>query len=313
MLKQTAMSEKLKIASLLPSATEIVCSLRLEKNLVGVTHECDFPPSIKNLPHLTRSRISHEMMSSAEIDAAVREQLSGVNSIYELNEKLLGELQPDLILTQELCQVCAVSYQEVTHAARMYTADAKVVSLEPTTIAEIFANVRLVGELCGVAKRAEDFVSDLQNRLNFLAEKTRDIERPRVLMLEWLEPFFAPGHWVLEQVQYAGGEASFGNLGKPSTATTITEIVEYAPEIIVLTPCGFYVADILRQLPQTNFPPQWFDLPAVRNRQVWAVDASAYFSRPAPRVVAGAEILAKILHPKIFGSPESSEAVRIFD
>lgn len=305
------MSKSLRIASLLPSATEIVCALGLEENLVGVTHECDFPPSVKSKPHLTQSRISHETMTSAEIDEAVRQQLSGADSIYKLDEKLLHELQPDLIFTQELCDVCAVSYEEVTRAARMYTADAKVVSLEPTTISEIFENVKLVGELCNVAERAEDYVLNLQNRLDFLKEKTRSVERPRVLMLEWLEPFFAPGHWVLEQVRFAGGDVGFGNLGKPSTQTTIEAICEYAPEIIVLIPCGYYIADILRQLPQTNFPFAWFDLPAVKNGNVWATDAAAYFSRPAPRVVDGAEILAKILHPNIFGSPNEIEAVRI--
>ncbi|HYP51233.1 MAG TPA: cobalamin-binding protein [Pyrinomonadaceae bacterium] len=308
------MNEKdknLRIASLLPSATEIVCALGLEKNLVGITHECDFPASVRHLPHLTASRISHETMSSKEIDHAVRSQLDGHGSIYDLNEKLLHELQPDLILTQELCDVCAVSYKTVEKAARMYTADAKVVSLEPNTIGEIFDNIRLVGELTGTETRAAGVVENLQARLANLAEKTENANRPRVLMLEWLEPFFAPGHWVLEQVKFAGGDYGFGNLGKPSTTTTIEEIAAYAPEIIVLIPCGYYIADILRQVPQTNFPAGWFDLPAVKNGNVWAVDATSYFSRPAPRVVEGAEILARILHPNLFGAPSEQEAARV--
>ena len=303
--------KNLRIASLLPSATEIVCALGLEKNLIGITHECDFPASIHNLPHLTASRISHETMSSKEIDHAVRSQLDGHGSIYDLNEKLLHELQPDLILTQELCDVCAVSYKTVEKAARMYTADAKVVSLEPNTISEIFDNVRFVGELTGTEAQAAKVVENLQQRLENLAEKTEDAARPRILMLEWLEPFFAPGHWVLEQVKYAGGDYSFGNLGKPSTTTTIEEIAAYSPEIIVLIPCGYYIADILRQVPQTNFPAAWFDLPAVKNGNVWAVDATSYFSRPAPRVVDGAEILARILHPNIFGAPSEQEAIQV--
>ena len=306
------MQKDLRIVSLLPSATEIVCALGLEANLVGVTHECDFPPGVENKPHLTRSRISHETMSSQEIDAAVREQLSGADSIYTLDDKMLRELQPNLILTQELCDVCAVSYREVEQAARMYTADAPVVSLEPLTITEIFENVRLIGKLCDVNERAENYVKDLQSRLESLAQQTaRVAARPRVLMLEWLEPFFAPGHWVLEQVKFAGGDYSFGNWGKPSTQTTIEAITDYDPEVIVLIPCGYYIPDILRQIPQTDFPTAWFALSAVRNNQVWAVDASAYFSRPAPRVVKGAEILAKILHPNIFGNPNQSEAVRL--
>ena len=308
------MNEKdknLRIASLLPSATEIVCALGLEKNLVGITHECDFPASIGHLPHLTASRISHETMSSKEIDHAVRSQLDGHGSIYDLNEQLLHELQPDLILTQELCDVCAVSYKTVEKAARMYTADARVVSLEPNTIGEIFDNIRFVGELTGTEMRAAEVVANLQARLKNLAEKTANASRPRVLMLEWLEPFFAPGHWVLEQVKFAGGDYGFGNLGKPSTTTTIEEIAAYAPEIVVLIPCGYYIQDILRQVPQTNFPAAWFDLPAVKNGNVWAVDATSYFSRPAPRVVEGAEILGRILHPKLFGAPSEQEAALV--
>jgi iron complex transport system substrate-binding protein len=301
----------LKIASLLPSATEIVCALGLEENLVGITHECDFPPSVTGKPHLTASRISHETMSSAEIDHAVRSQLDGHGSIYDLDEKLLHELQPDLILTQELCDVCAVSYKTVEKAARMYVAEAKVVSLEPNIIGEIFENVKFVGELTEMEKRAAEVVENLQKRLDFLARKIENLPRPRTLMLEWLEPFFAPGHWVLEQVKFAGGDYSFGNLGKPSTTTTIEEIAAYAPEAIVLIPCGYYIADILRQVPNTKFPAAWYDLPAVKNGAVWAVDATSYFSRPAPRVVEGAEILSRILHPNVFGAPSEKEAVRV--
>ena len=301
----------LRIISLLPSATEIAAALGLENNLVGITHECDFPANITHKPQLTASRISHETMSSKEIDHAVRSQLDGHGSIYDLNETLLHDLQPDLILTQELCDVCAVSYKTVAKAAKTYTADATVVSLEPNTISEIFDNVRYVGELTGKSEKAREVVQDLQNRLDALETKTENLERPRVLMLEWLEPFFAPGHWVLEQVKYAGGDFSFGNLGKPSTTTTIEAIAEYAPEKIVLIPCGYYIHDILRQYAQTEFPAGWADLPAVKNGEVWAVDATSYFSRPAPRVVDGAEILARIVHPNIFGAPAESEAVRV--
>ncbi|MBC7795306.1 MAG: cobalamin-binding protein [Pyrinomonadaceae bacterium] len=307
----------LKIASLLPSSTEIVCALGLEGNLVGVTHECDFPETVKSLPHLTASKISHETMSSREIDEAVRAQIgehAGHDSIYNLDAKLLHDLQPDLILTQELCDVCAVSFKEVEKAARMYTADAKVVSLEPTMIQEIFANVLLVGKLCGVSERAEKLVADYQARLDFIQSKTENIaERPRTLMLEWLEPPFAPGHWVLEQVKIAGGDTGFGNLGKPSTTATWEQIRDYAPEKIVLIPCGYYISDIIHQIPKTKFPDFWCELPAVQSNEVWATDASAYFSRPAPRVVDGTEILAKILHPTIFGAPKESEAVKISD
>jgi len=302
---------ELKIASLLPSTTEIVCALGLEKNLVGITHECDYPTSVADKPHLTASRISHETMSSREIDHAVRSNLDGHGSIYDLHEKLLEQLKPDLILTQELCEVCAVSYKTVQKAAKIFVADAKVVSLEPNTIADIFENIKTIGEFCGVPETAEKVVADLQNRLDNVRSKTENLEnRPKVFMLEWLEPPFAPGHWTPEQVEIAGGNCLLGTAGEKSQTTTYEAIFESKPEILVLIPCGYYTGDILRQLEFTKFPSDWRELPAVKNNNVWALDASAYFSRPAPRVVDGAEILAKIFHAEIFGEPTEKEAVR---
>ena len=302
---------ELKIASLLPSTTEIVCALGLEKNLVGITHECDYPTSVADKPHLTASRISHETMSSREIDHAVRSNLDGHGSIYDLHEKLLEQLKPDLILTQELCEVCAVSYKTVQKAAKIFVADAKVVSLEPNTIADIFENIKTIGELCRVSEAAEKVVADLQNRLDNVRSKTENLEnRPKVFMLEWLEPPFAPGHWTPEQVEIAGGNCLLGTAGEKSQTTTYEAIFESKPEILVLIPCGYYTGDILRQLEFTKFPSDWRELPAVKNNNVWALDASAYFSRPAPRVVDGAEILAKIFHAEIFGEPTEKEAVR---
>lgn len=301
-----------RIVSLLPSATEIVCALDLEESLVGITHECDYPASVADRPRLTASRISHETMSSAEIDHAVRSQLDGHGSIYDLDEERMRALEPDLILTQELCEVCAVSYKRVEQAARMFETEVRVVSLEPNTIADIFANIGTVGALTGREAEADAVVSELSARLEVLAKALDAIEsRPRTLMLEWLEPAFAPGHWVPEQVSIAGGDHAFGRAGKPSVTTTAEEIRAYAPEVIVLIPCGYYKEDILRQLPQSNLPEGWNELPAVRRGEVWAVDATSYFSRPGPRVVRGAEILARILHPEIFGEPTEDEAVRV--
>ncbi len=319
------MKKDLRIVSLLPSATEIVCALGLEENLVGITHECDFPPRISDRPHLTASRISHETMSSAEIDHAVRRQLDGHGSIYNLDEQLLQQLNPDLIITQELCEVCAVAYKQVEKAAKMYVADAKVVSLEPNTIADIFENIKLIGEICGASEKAEEVVGNLQNRLDNLRQRIqKDFEKERnpkskiqnpkskrVFMLEWLEPPFAPGHWTPEQVEIAGGNCVLGEAGKKSVTTTYAEVYESKPEIMVLVPCGYRTEDILRQLENTVFPRNWREIPAIAGGEVWALDASAYFSRPAPRVVDGAEILAKIFHPEIFGAPSEQEAVRV--
>ncbi len=301
-----------RIVSLLPSATEIVCALGLEAALVGITHECDYPTSIAHLPQLTASRISHETMTSLEIDHAVRSQLDGHGSIYDLDEERLRALRPDLILTQELCDVCAVSYKQVAQAARMFEVDVPVVSLEPNTITDIFSNIRTVGELTNREAEAEQIVAGLTRRIDAVAAALADVEmRPRTLMLEWLEPPFAPGHWVPEQVALAGGDHAFGQAGEPSTTTSGEAITAYAPECIVLIPCGYYKEDILRQLPQSSLPAGWAELPAVERGNVWALDATSYFSRPGPRVVRGIEILARILHPEIFGAPTEDEAVKV--
>jgi iron complex transport system substrate-binding protein len=301
-----------RIVSLLPSATEIVCALGLEDALVGVTHECDYPPTVVGKPQLTASRISHETMSSAEIDHAVRSQLDGHGSIYDLFAEEMHALRPDLILTQELCEVCAVSYKTVERAARMFETDVRVVSLEPNTIADIFSNIRTVGELTGRSEAALELVAKLAARLDVVSQASAEVaSRPRTLMLEWLEPAFAPGHWVPEQVFIAGGDHAFGRAGQPSVTTSAEEIRAYAPEVVVLIPCGYYKEDILRQLPQSRLPAGWHELPAVERGEVWAVDATSYFSRPGPRVVDGAEILGRILHPEIFGAPSSDEAVRV--
>jgi iron complex transport system substrate-binding protein len=301
-----------RIVSLLPSATEIVCALGLEENLVGVTHECDFPASVVGKPVLTASRISHQTMSSSEIDHAVRSQLDGHGSIYELDERLLAGLKPDLIITQELCEVCAVSYKTVLEAARLLEADARVVSLEPNTIEDIFANVRTVGSLTGREAEADALVRELTVRLDSLAVLLTQVEtRPRTLVLEWLEPPFAPGHWVPEQVAFAGGDARFGSAGEKSRVASAEEIQAYAPEVIVLAPCGYYKEDTLRALERARLPRGWHELPAVRDGRVWAVDATSYFSRPGPRVVEGAEILLRVIHPDIFGEPNETEAARV--
>jgi iron complex transport system substrate-binding protein len=301
-----------RIVSLLPSSTEIVCALGLEDELVGITHECDYPQTVEALPRLTRSRISHETMTSSEIDHAVRSQLDGHGSIYDLDEERLRELRPDLIITQELCEVCAVSYKTVAQAARMFETDVRVVSLEPNSIADIFDNIETIGSLTGRAEEARELVSELRARLERLEAGVAATEtRPRTLMLEWLEPPFAPGHWVPEQVRMAGGDHAFGRAGHKSVVTTAEEIREYAPEVIVIIPCGYYKEDILRQLPQARLPAGLLELPAVKRGEVWALDATSYFSRPGPRVVEGAEILARILHPEVFGAPRESEAVRV--
>jgi iron complex transport system substrate-binding protein len=254
-------------------------------------------------------------MTSAEVDHAVRSQLDGHGSIYDLDEAQLRALRPDLILTQELCEVCAVSYRAVEQAARMFSednTDVDVVSLEPSTIADILATIRTVGQLTGTDARAAALVTELATRLEAVTLALAGVQRrPRTLVLEWLEPPFAPGHWVPEQIACAGGDHTFGSAGVRSRTTTAEEIRAYAPEVIVLAPCGYYAEDTLRELPRARLPQGWPELPAVREGNVWAIDATSYLSRPGPRIVDGAEILAHIIHPQRFGAPDEHLAIRV--
>lgn len=284
-----------RIVSLLPSATEIVCALGLADRLVAVTHECDFPPdAIAGIPRITANRLPPEVTGSREIDAAVRSALDAGHGIYALDEVRMAELEPDLVLTQELCRVCAVSYPTVLEAARSLGGEGGpvVVSLEPHTLDEMFATIELVARLAGVDQRATELVEGLRQRLAMI----EPIEpRPRVAAIEWLDPLFAPGHWVPEQVQRAGGAPVIGWAGEPSRELAWTALAEADPDVIVLGLCGF-------DLPLSIGEWRAFDVPAAltataawRTGQLWAIDGSAYVSRPGPRLVDGIEVLAAIL------------------
>jgi len=302
----------MKIVSLLPSATEIVCALGLEDKLVAVTHECDYPPVTARLPKITSSRISHETMSSREVDHSVRSQIDGHGTIYDLNTELLAKLQPDLIVTQELCDVCAVNYQTIARATRIFSVDARIISLEPNSIEDVFSTILTVGSLTSSEANAEQLVKRLRERLRQVKSKTDSIiARPKVMMLEWLDPPFAPGHWVPEQVEAAGGICLLGKKGQPSRTTSYDRIISEDPDVLVLIPCGYYIEDIFRQIKSVRFPASWRSMAAVCAGKIWALDATSYFSRPGPRLIDGVEILAKLLHPEIFGLPEPSKAVKI--
>jgi iron complex transport system substrate-binding protein len=288
----------LRVASLLPSATEMVHFAGAGETLVGVTHECDYPPGVEKLPKLTSSKIDHSM-TSAEIDAAIGAHLTDTGSIYALDAKLLEELSPDLIITQGLCDVCAVSMNLVEEAASRLTSTPEILSLNPTSLREVLDDAARVGEVLGCGEETREKVGALEERLARLEEAVAGLPRPRVGCIEWLDPPFSAGHWVPEMVRVAGGEELFAGPGEPSTRLTWQEVFEAAPEVLVLMPCGFdarrTVEEARRVLPGL---PGWRDLPAVKNGRVWAVDASSYFSRPAPRLVEGVEILGRILQPE---------------
>jgi iron complex transport system substrate-binding protein len=284
-----------RIVSLLPSATEIVCALGIEDRLVAVTHECDFPPdALASVPRITSNLLPEELRRSDEIDAAVRAAVGDGHGLYALDEQLLAELEPDLILTQELCQVCAVAYPRVVEAARLAGGGSApmIVSLEPHSLSDVLATIGLVAELAGEAERGRGLVAELRSRL---AAVPTPATRPSVALVEWLSPLFAPGHWVPEQVELAGGVSAFGEAGERSRESSWDALAAADPDVIVLGLCGF-------DLPRTLEEWTTFDVPEPLTRtrawtagELWGIDGSAYVSRPGPRLVDGVEVLASIL------------------
>lgn len=299
----------MRIVSLLPSATDIVCMLGLRDRLVGRTHECDWPPGIEEVPVMTASVLDAEGMLSREIDEAIGARVHSGSSIYALDVEALREAKPDLIVTQELCAVCAVSYTEVAAAARLLDAGAKVVSLEPRSLADILEHVLLLGRLTGAEAGAEAVVADARARLERLRHAAAGRAPARAVCIEWLDPLYAAGHWVPEQVEAAGGVDPLGRRGEPSVPVPWDEVRASAPYAVVLMPCGLSLERTLAEAGSLSALPGWDGLPAVRAGRVWAVDGPSYFNRPGPRVVRGAEVLASVLHG--IGEVSSSEAVRV--
>lgn len=304
-----------RIVSLLPSTTEIVCAVGLEDCLVGITHECDYPPKVRQKPVLTRSILGNPDLTSAEIDAAITDLLRAGHSpgsIYHIDAEILRAVQPDLILTQRLCDVCAVSFSEVQRAVASIGGECRVVSLEPATVSEILETILQVGELCGVEPVAARLVADLRARLDAVhAALAGAAVQHRVCCIEWLDPPFGAGHWVPEQVRLAGGIEIFDRVGLVSQRVTWQDVLAQAPEVVVLLPCGYDLEATVREAARSSPPPGWGDLQAVRNGRVYAVDGSAYFSRPGPRVVDGVEILAHILHPDRVPEPPAGRLVHL--
>ncbi len=267
--------------------------------LVGVTHECDYPPGVEGLPKLTSSKIDARL-SSAEIDAAVR-GLTDSGSLYALDAGLLEELSPDLVITQGLCDVCAVSASVVERAVAGLGSRPEVLSLNPTSLAEVLESAVRVGGALGREGEAREKVAALRERLARVEEATSGLPRPRVGCIEWLDPPFSAGHWVPEMVRLAGGEELFAGPGEPSVRLAWEEVFEAAPDVLVLMPCGFDARRAAEEASALPELPGWTELPAVKKGRVWAVDANSYFSRPAPRLVEGVEILARLLHPEALG------------
>ena len=289
-----------RIASLLPSATEIVCALGLEHQLVGVSHSCDHPPLIRSKPRLTRPRFPLDGLSSGEIHTAVRQALREFGSVYEVDTERLAAIVPDLLLTQGVCEVCAVPTRDAAAAALGLASCPELLALDAHDVAGVLGTIRLVGRAAGESDRAEQCVREIERRIASVRAGVEGRPVPRVLALEWLEPPFVPGHWVPEMVALAGGDLLRGVVGRPSFAVRWEELAGLDPDVLLVMPCGFDLAAALTDVRRYG-ASLWAVAPrAIRSARAYAVDATAHFSRPGPRVADGVELLAGLLHPDIF-------------
>lgn len=289
----------MRIVSLLPSATETLFALGLGDEIVGVSHECDFPPEAKSKRSVVRSRLPKDA-SPSEIDRLVREHVERGESIYAVDRDILETLHPDLILTQDLCHVCAATPDELAAALADLSNELEVLSLDPRDLGDVWRDILWIGERTGRRERAQKLVEHIGERLAQIEEDAGPAERrPRVAVLEWLQPFYVGGHWVPEMVHQAGGTDVLGAAKKPSRRVSMEEIIAAAPEFLFIAPCGYNAEQARVEYLSLIFPEEWHQIPAVRDDRVFALDANSYVSRPAGRLVTGIEAMAKALHPSM--------------
>jgi iron complex transport system substrate-binding protein len=292
----------MRIVSLVPSATEMLFALGLGDDVVAVTHECDYPPEAVDLPRVTRDKLPAGL-TTAQIDAAVKERSLAGESIYELDSELLNDLQPDLIVTQSLCKVCAVSADDVRAIAEEIDTQPMVIALDPRTVGEVLGDARTIAQATDTKEAAVDLIHEASARIDRIRLAVRGARRPRVVALEWLDPPYAAGHWTPQLIEYAGGEDVLGFAGESSEEQAWELIAAAAPDLVIVMPCGFD-AEIAHREAEMHRE----QLTAVGAGEVVAVDAASYFSRPGPRLIDGLELLAHIIHPELVAIPEELAA-----
>ncbi len=288
----------MRICSFLPSATEILYALGLGESVAGITYECDYPAEARQKPVVVNTRLPRTS-KPAEIDRLVNESMARHESLYQIEMEALRAIQPELIITQDLCHVCAASPGDLASALSVLPRPPEVLSLNPHTLEDVWNDIRAVGKATGRAPEAERLVKSLEERVARVEQATgAQPRRPRVLCLEWLDPPFIAGHWVPEMVARAGGSGVMGRVGEPGFRTTWDKLLGTEAEIVVLMPCGYHLKEVVEEFKTFRFPAGWDRLPAVQNERVFAVDASSYFSRPGPRLAIGVEALGRLLHPE---------------
>lgn len=292
-----------RIVSLIASSTEIVCALGFESQLVGRSHECDFPPSVRALPVCTEPKFDPEG-SSLEIDERVKAILRDALSVYRVRTDVLEELRPDVIVTQSQCEVCAVSLADVERAVcELVGSRPRIVSLEPNSLEDVWADVGRVAEALGAADRGAELVNGLRQRMEEVSARARaSVERPTVACVEWIEPLMAAGNWMPELVEMAGGTNVFGEAGKHAPWMSWNDLVERDPDVVLVMPCGFDIERTLQEVHLLTSRPGWVGLRAAKARRVFVADGNQFFNRPGPRLAESLEILAEVLHPEA-GAP----------
>ncbi|HTS10707.1 MAG TPA: cobalamin-binding protein [Candidatus Limnocylindrales bacterium] len=301
----------MRICSLLPSATEILFALGLGDSVMGVTHECDYPEEAAQKPPLIRPRVDPHA-PPAELDRQVREIVARGESIYAVDGELLRSISPDLIVTQDLCHVCAASPDDLATALTRFAKMPRVLSLTPHSLSDVWDDIRRVGDATGRKRDAQALAVTLEQRVATIEMgAAQSATRPRVLCLEWLDPYYVGGHWVPEMVAKAGGEDVLGRAGEPSFRVGAEQIADSGAEVIIIMPCGYTLARAHAEARAAKFPDSWNALPAIRERRVYAVDANGYFSRSGPRLASGVRILAEILHPDLFEASEHGRFERL--
>ena len=304
----------MRVVSLLPSATEILFALGFDREIVGVSHECDFPPRARTKTIVIHSRIDKDA-GPLQIDRQVREYVERGESLYAVDTEALQALAPDLIVTQDLCHVCAASPDDLASALAKFDARPEVLCLNPQDLGDVWRDILWVGEETGRGWQAEKLLKDIGERLGSLQLQIEEAAsakeyRPRVAFLEWLQPIYVGGHWVPEMIEFAGGHDVFGTTRTPSFRVTMDEVIAAAPDVVLLAPCGYTAEQAGEEFRGMKLPDGWHDIPAVRNGQVYALEANSYFSRPGPRLMTGLEILAKVLHPRVKVSREAEASIR---
>jgi iron complex transport system substrate-binding protein len=299
----------MRIVSLLPSATEILFALGLEREIVGVSHECNFPPQARTKPVVIHSRLPHDA-SPAEIDRLVSEYVHRGESLYAVDAEVLEALAPDLIITQDLCHVCAASPDDLATALARFERRPEVLCLNPQDLGDVWRDILWVGEESCRGPQAEALVKQIGARLGALEQQLpASADRPRVAFLEWLQPFYVGGHWVPEMIHVAGGEDVLGKVRTPSFRVHLQDVVEAKPDILLIAPCGYSAQQAREEYLSMELPEQWKAVPAVRNGRVYALEANSYFSRSGPRLVTGVEALAKVFHTAVEVSREAENAI----